>query len=207
MSAGYQNVDALLTRALAQQSADCDTLTLRTIWSDLGAQVDAMIRSVAWRIGAFDSLLNYAEDVRQDILLHLQDRERLARIASHPTPTNYVVAMVRSRLLDRLRRSRTWSSDAAIPAERSYFEAEDRTLPEGLRAALREIFSALEPRDRELLRCLYADEEELLSHRAIGERLGMTPSNVAQRHRRILLKLREALRVHEQEWREYLEPG
>jgi RNA polymerase sigma-70 factor (ECF subfamily) len=138
-----------------------------------------------------------AEEATLDSFVQVWDRAA-SYDPRRASPVAYLMAVARSRAIDRLRaRARRphpidWAGEA--PAPTGTPDALDETLLAERRERMRAALGALAERERHLVELSFYQG---LSHREITERLGIPLGTVKTRIRQGLLRLRDRLRSAE----------
>lgn len=131
-------------------------------------------------------------DIAQDLVYKLSEGDMLSRVADQRSPGAYLYSMVRNRIRDELRRSAgRHRTELAYAAEETEDEGGEEEA-EHRRALLHRALSSLSLADQRLMGAIYASDNRL-SFQEIGRRFGLSVSNVATRHHRIVQRLRKLI--------------
>jgi RNA polymerase sigma factor (sigma-70 family) len=181
----------LVARDGVRLDADDPTPTERDsawAWAELSRRVNGAAVVVVRTMGTSPQL--DADDLTQDVLLLLQNPDRLRRLRSVASPGAYLIVMVRHIALDRLRRAgaqdRLRSALQREAASLSYPSLEDSDA--SLAAA--EVFRRLSEEELLLVRLRFWED---LPIEEIARRLGTSYAAVAQRLSKLIRRLHNDL--------------
>ena len=157
-------------------------------WAELSRRVNGAAVIVVRTLGESPQL--DADDLTQDVLLLLQDPDRLRRLGLVGSPGAYLMVMVRHIALDRLRRAgaqnRLRSALQREAAASSFPTLEDSDA--SLAAA--EVFRRLSEEEMLLVRLRFWEDLPL---EEIARRLGLSYAAVAQRLSKLIRRLHNDL--------------
>jgi RNA polymerase sigma factor (sigma-70 family) len=130
------------------------------------------------------------EDFYQDVLLQAVRHHASFRGQADAEIAAWLRAIGNQRMIDALRRSR---KDKALPLPEQVPQREAEPEQDERTLWLLEVMKTLEPPDRDLLISRYWEKR---SWDEIGRLMGLEPNTLAQRHLRLLRRLRALARSH-----------
>lgn len=180
-----QKIDwEVLLRELEEDLASAGEAT-RQHWGLLAARVGELSEILVGQHGGFSAV--EAEDIAQEVLLKLHSLDAIRILRATASPEGYVVALIRNRIIDELRRERRRSgpevSDDYPAPDSSALSAEEAI-------ALERVLDELSDDDWGLLRMRFWEGRSI---EEIARELGLRYSTASVRLFRLLRKLRERM--------------